>query len=322
MPRKYGRPTGQVCFLNVNAIIIPEWVRDIDRSYLADSIDEKDVIVPIIVGKIRGDKSGKYILIDGRGRLETAIRRGDKEILARVVKIESEEEALLLAIELEHTKQPWDPEYTLKVIKYLEGKGYSRKKIAEILKIPRSTLYRILKLETVEPEIKEKVVKGEIPLRALDSEKALRQYLEPKEPEEQEIEEGEFEEVEVEDKYVTVDKIDIDKMRRETEEAVASIIKAHRPDIQVEVLSEEDLQPTTKQQIDTIMRNVSTLKLANWTVKGPFLFVYLAEEELDLSTLIDIYQRTGCTFTILPYKIRNFKLRFWVAKRENERGVE
>jgi len=190
LPYKGARPTSKVLEVEIDRIIVPDWARHIDREYLAESVQDRGVIKPIVVGKLRDGKRVDFILVDGYGRLELACSRGDKTILARVVDISSPEEALLLAIELEYTKKSWDLEYTLRVINELIKAGYTKKKIAELLKIPRSTLYRILKLNEVDEEIKQKVLSGEIPLRALDSEKTLRQYLsKQEEKEEKDIEE-------------------------------------------------------------------------------------------------------------------------------------
>ena len=150
---------------------MPEWARDIPRDYLAESVQSRGTIVPIVVAKIKGDRSGKYILVDGRGRLEQAIQAEEKWILARIVQVENEEEALLLALELEQTREPWTIDYTLKIIHKLEEMGLSRKEIAEKLMIPRSRLYRILAIEEIEKYnvgVARDIKEGKLPLRAAE----------------------------------------------------------------------------------------------------------------------------------------------------------
>jgi len=168
MPTKKYRVSPDVVKIKIDAIEVPPWARKIPREYLAESVQARGVISPIIVGRLRAGKEARFILIDGAGRLEEAKKRGEEEVPARIVDIESEEEALLLSIELEQTKEPWSLEYTLEVIQELLNRGYSKQKIAEILKIPRSKLYRLLWIMEFPEEIKEKFISGEIPLRYAD----------------------------------------------------------------------------------------------------------------------------------------------------------
>lgn len=488
--------SNDLIYLDVDQIEVPSWARSIDRAYMEESISGRGIIKPLIVAKV-GDK---YLLVDGVGRLEVAKKNNITKVPCRVVEVESEDQVLLLAIELEYTKKTWDLEYTFRVIQELEKQGYPRTEIAKILRIPRSTLYRIITIMELPRELeylKQLFLKGALPLRAADlikealnilskskikkvvndakelygtderaagyiydrikayvdrekKQRQIKQWLEeievpqdvkvefhgdtvdiykentlvawkyiydieskedlekllmgedefeelkskaaqyaleitgeahkrwpkytfisdddpfivkivdpatkeeiaeidivdndynlrPKEeimeeieeeirlyeemeeaeeeeePEEKEITEGEVEEAEVSTK------IDIDKMRRETEEAVKQIIQAHYPGVQVEVLSDEDLEPSRPKERpkideklrDTILKAVGNLKIEDWKVLGPYLYVYTREEELDLDTLINIYNRIGKGFAIQPYRMRYLKLRFYIGK--------
>jgi len=147
-------------YVEISQIEIPSWAREIPRDYLKESVEARDVIVPIVLA----DVNGRLILVDGRGRLELAKAKGLSKVPARIIKVDSEEEAILMAIELEKTKKEWANSYMLKLIKHLLSKGYSKTKIAEMLKISRSVLYRYLYaheiLENIDDdEIKQKFLK-------------------------------------------------------------------------------------------------------------------------------------------------------------------
>ena len=186
MPTKKYRVSPQVVMLRIDAIEVPPWARKIPREYLEESTRERGIIAPIVVGRIKQDKEIRLILIDGAGRLEMAKARGDEEIPARLVDISSEEEALLLSIELEQTKEPWSLEYTLEVIQELLNRGYSKQEIAEILKIPRSKLYRLLWIMEIGDKhigVYDAFLDGKLPLRAADDIKSLIKFMEEKAPE-------------------------------------------------------------------------------------------------------------------------------------------
>ena len=131
----------ELVFVEIDKIEIPEWSRNVERNYLEESVRERGVLIPVILAKL---PNGKLILVDGKGRIELAKARGDNKIPARIIPVKTETEAILLSIELEKTKREWSNAYTLKLITSLIDRGYTKKKIAEILKISRSVLYRYL----------------------------------------------------------------------------------------------------------------------------------------------------------------------------------
>lgn len=135
------QPSSDLQYVPIDKIIIPGWAREIDREYMSESVKARGVIVPVILAKT---PDNRLILVDGRGRIEIAKSRGDAKIPARIIPVNSEEEAILLAIEMEKTKKEWSHSYMLKLINHLLQKGYSKTKIAEMLKISRSVLYRYL----------------------------------------------------------------------------------------------------------------------------------------------------------------------------------
>jgi len=160
---------GKLVMIRTDAIIVPEWARETERDYLEESVKAREIIVPLIVGRIRPPEGApEYILIDGKGRLDLAKKLGIKEVPCRLVDINSEEEALLLALELEETKKPWSLQYTLNVLKRLLDMGLSKQEIAEKLKISKSTLYRLLWLLEFPDDIKNLFISGALGLRNAD----------------------------------------------------------------------------------------------------------------------------------------------------------
>jgi len=131
----------KLVFVEIDKIEIPEWVRQTERDYLEESVKERGVLMPIILARL---PDGRLLLVDGMGRLQLAKERGDKKIPARIIQVSQETDAILLSIELEKTRKEWSHAYTLRLINYLIDKGYTKKKIAKILKISRSVLYRYL----------------------------------------------------------------------------------------------------------------------------------------------------------------------------------
>jgi len=184
MPRKGWSPSADLGMVDIDVIEIPPWARKLPRDYLEESIQERGVIEPILIAAVPNGsgKRNKYILIDGHGRLELARKRGDKKIPARIVKLNSEEEALLLAIELEQTRAPWSLEYTLSIIQELLSRGYSKTKIAEILKVPRSKIYRYLWILEFPEEVRKAFIEGKLPIRAADTIKSTINLIKEKRP--------------------------------------------------------------------------------------------------------------------------------------------
>jgi len=165
MPTKKYRVSPDTVLVKIDEIKVPSWARSIERSYLEESIRSRGVLAPIIVAKIRKQKGVDLVLIDGAGRLELAKQQGLEEIPARLVEVKDENEALLLSIELEQTKEPWSLEYTLSVIQELLDRGFKKTEIAEILKVPRSKIYRLLYIAEMPEDLKYMFLNNIIPLR-------------------------------------------------------------------------------------------------------------------------------------------------------------
>lgn len=168
MPMRGVKMSKELIYLDHELIEVPEWTRMIPREYLRESVEDKGIIVPIVVGKIKDGKKNRYILIDGYGRLQLAKEQGLEQVPVRLVEIENEDEALLLAIELQKSTEAWSLGYTVQVIKILLDRGYTKTEIAEKLKIPRSKIYRLLSILDYPPEIQQRFFKQEWPLRAVD----------------------------------------------------------------------------------------------------------------------------------------------------------
>jgi len=189
MPSKKYKVSSQLVEIDPRAVEVPSWARKIAREYLEESVKERGIIAPIVVGRIREGNKTRFILIDGAGRLSLAVEKELDLIPARIFDIESENDALIISIELEQTKEPWSLEYTIKVIKELLDKQYTKTAIAKLLKIPRSKIYRLLKLAELPEDLQQRFFSGELPLRALDSDEMLEKYLHPEEFPSEEIEE-------------------------------------------------------------------------------------------------------------------------------------
>jgi len=168
MPRRGVKLDSNLVKIKLEEITVPEWARRIYRDYLEESVMNRGVIVPIVVARVPNGRRNKYILVDGHGRYLMAKKRGDEYIYARIVPVEKEEDALLLAIELEFTRRPWSVQYTYEVIQELLKRGFDKKKIAEILHISRTTLYRYLWLSEMPEELLELFFSEALPLRAAE----------------------------------------------------------------------------------------------------------------------------------------------------------
>ena len=158
----------EITELEPDKIEIPKWAREIDRDYLKESVSSRGIINPVVVARLKSDKGERYILVDGRGRLEVAKSNNMEKIPCRVIDVKSEDDAIFLAIELEQSKEDWSLEYLTSVVLELLNKGYSKKEIAEKLKIPSSKLYRILNIIKFEPKIRDMFYRGLLPLRFAD----------------------------------------------------------------------------------------------------------------------------------------------------------
>ena len=173
MPSKKYKVSSQLVEIDPRAVEVPSWARKIAREYLEESVKERGIIAPIVVGRIREGNKTRFILIDGAGRLSLAVEKGLDLIPARIFDIESENDALFLSIELEQTKEPWSLEYTIKVIKELLDKQYTKTVIAKLLKIPRSKVYRLLAIASFPEKLQRFFLDETYPIRLADEISAL-----------------------------------------------------------------------------------------------------------------------------------------------------
>ena len=308
MPTKKYRVSPQTVLIKLDAITVPEWARKIPREYLEESVKARGVIAPIIVARIREGNEAKFILVDGAGRYELAKQQGVEEIPARIVDVQSEDEALLLAIELEQTREPWNVEYTLKVIQELLNRGYTKTKIAEMLKISRSVLYRYLWILEFPEYIREYFIAGKLPIKAAETIKqgidkwgqdfitqfnyyvkvmddpkaALETTLEYFRVEEKKKEEEEKkEEVEEVEKEKAVAEEEVETKSPETEEV---------EEVEIEEVEEEEEKPMTEEEFEEELERAKEIeeKIEEAKKEKPYIRLLLDAHRNILSAMSDV----------------------------------
>lgn len=167
---------GDLAYIPLSRIEPPLFMRDNpdDREYLEDSVRERGSITPIVVRKL---DNGNFRIIDGYGRFIKAKERNDTTILARVVELESDEDEILLNIELNQTKRNLSLKEILRAISILRNKGFTNKQIQEKLKLSKSSLYRYLWISEFPEQIQDLFLMDIISLRVADSIHKLPQDL-------------------------------------------------------------------------------------------------------------------------------------------------
>jgi len=283
MPRKGWSPSADLGLLDINVVEVPRWARSLPRDYLEESIKDKGVIEPILVAAIPNGhgRKNRYILVDGKGRLELAKKLGHSRIPARIVKLNSEEEALLLAIELEQTRATWSLEYTLSIIQELLSRGYSKTKIAEILKVPRSKIYRYLWILEFPEPIQKAFIEGKLPIRAADTIKGTINLIREKKPQ---LEQEFWEElgwqpeyyVKICNQYYQAVSEEFKEVEEEEEEAPEEITEA--PEEEKKEEAEEKGRLLTLSQVEEMVRQ-KVAPVVHKTVAGQDIQEF--EEEIE-----------------------------------------
>lgn len=109
--------------------------------------------------------------------------------------------------------------------------------------------------------------------------------------------------------------------------ALGNILKKMYPGAKVEVFVDEPKKKTrrrrTKDDIDRelinrILRELSTLKIVDYRLCGDWYFVYTYEEHIEADFIVELRRRLGINFSVMPYKMRYLKFRFYVKKREDK----
>ena len=142
-----------MAFLPLDMIEEPILKRDRpeDRDYLEESIRERGVLEPIVVAKI----GNKYRIIDGHGRYLLAKKRGEKMILAKVVEVRDTKDEIILNLELNVAKKNFSIREIIRGIEMLRERSMSDQEIRRVLKLPKSTKYRVFWIMQFPPEIKD-----------------------------------------------------------------------------------------------------------------------------------------------------------------------
>lgn len=155
-----------MAMLPINMVEPPLLVRHDheSRDYMEESVSDRGVLEPIIVRRIQG---GRYRIIDGYGRFLLAKRRGDSHILAKVIDCTDTEE-IILNIELNQSKKVLSIKDIVSGIEMLRNKGIRDDDIKRMLKLPKSTKYRIFWLLEFPEEIREMFLEERLALYVAD----------------------------------------------------------------------------------------------------------------------------------------------------------
>jgi len=68
--------------------------------------------------------------------------------------------------------------------------------------------------------------------------------------------------------------------------------------------------------INRILRELSVLKIVDFRLMDKWFYVYTYEEYVEADLILDLRKRLGVGFTIMPYKMRYLKFRFYVGKKK------
>lgn len=142
-------PKGRPKLLRIREITLdPEIYPRIATSWKTvytyqEAMNAGSVFPPITVGKIDGFK-GLY-LVDGWHRWKATKQRGEKFIEAEVLRFPNKNEAYLEALRrnIKHGRQLSIYEKMRSVVK-LEGMGFTREKISQIVKIPMKNIEKLM----------------------------------------------------------------------------------------------------------------------------------------------------------------------------------
>ena len=153
----------------VDSIEIPDWARKINRDYLHESLSERGIIYPILLGRL---PDGRLLLIDGMGRLEWYKMQGIKKIKAFVIDVRDEEEAIKICIEVNTVRKNLSKEYIYQLIigmkrRLVRGET-TRKELAKALRTSESMVYRYLYLETFPDSVREAFLRDYLAMYAID----------------------------------------------------------------------------------------------------------------------------------------------------------
>ena len=135
---------------------------------LAKSIKEYGLLHPIIVVK-RGEK---YIVVDGNRRvlayklLKEEYRPIYDHIPALVIELENEE--VDLAPLINQLQEKYNTLTLAKIIKELREKGYSLRRIANVLGVSLKSVHRITKILALPKSLQQEFLEGQRPLREID----------------------------------------------------------------------------------------------------------------------------------------------------------
>ncbi len=126
---------------------------------LKDSIKEKGLIQPITIRR----KNSHFELIAGERRLRAAIEVGFEKIPAYIMKVESKEEMLELAIIENVQRERLDPiEQASAYQRLIDECNLTQDEVAQKIGKERSTITNMLRLLRLPGSIQESVAKGEI----------------------------------------------------------------------------------------------------------------------------------------------------------------
>lgn len=126
---------------------------------LKDSIKEKGLIQPITIRR----KNSHFELIAGERRLRAAIEVGFEKIPAYIMKVESKEEMLELAIIENVQRERLDPiEQASAYQRLIDECNLTQDEVAQKIGKERSTITNMLRLLRLPGPIQESVAKGEI----------------------------------------------------------------------------------------------------------------------------------------------------------------
>lgn len=147
-----------------------------ELEQLALSIKDKGILNPIVVEKFKGNK---YLIIDGERRYRASKELNLKKVPCKIISEDlSPTDRNVLRFHYQETQKQWSYFEKAEAIKKIkEDLSISNEDIARILRIDRSTVYRLMDLFNLSSGVKKRLIKEKVPFQIVDSLNIIRKAI-------------------------------------------------------------------------------------------------------------------------------------------------
>ncbi|MCD6458937.1 MAG: hypothetical protein J7K82_08850 [Thermoproteales archaeon] len=147
----------------------PLFIRKVDREDLVRSIFNRGCYNEPVARKL---PNGKYRVLDGWGRVQAVIQKEGRvsraKIQLKAVELESDEEELLLSIELNSTQKEMTLYEKIQALKILVNMGLSNKDIENKLCLSKKHVWRLLQILSYPEDLISLFATGKLPISIID----------------------------------------------------------------------------------------------------------------------------------------------------------